>query len=54
MAKIVEVLRTCWGSVAMATTYVAMFGITVYEYPQYGKHMCMCKHAKLCQCPMSS
>ena len=21
-------------------------GVTVYEYPQYGKHICMSKHAK--------
>ena len=44
MAITFEVLRTCRDRVAMATIYVVMFGITVYEYPKFGKHMCMCKY----------
>ena len=39
MTENFEVLRTCSGSVAMATTYVVMFGLIVYGYPQCGKHM---------------
>ena len=54
IAKYFKVLRTCRGSVAMATIYVVMFDISVKRYPQCGTHMCMCRHAKLCQYPMSS
>ena len=36
MVKKFEVMRTCTGSVAMATIYVVMFGLTIYEC---GKHM---------------
>ena len=54
MAKKFKVLRTREGSNVMATLYVVMFGITVYEYAQCGKHMRMCKNVKLCQYLMSS
>ena len=43
IAKSFEVLRTCVGSVVMATIYVVMFGSSVYECPQCGKRMCTCK-----------
>ena len=39
MAITFEVLRTCRGRVATATISVVMFGITVSEYPFFGKHM---------------
>ena len=32
-------LGTHGDSVVMATVYVVMFGVTVYEYTQCGKHM---------------
>ena len=38
MGESFEVLRTCRGSVTMATIYVVMLGKTVYEFSQCGKH----------------
>ena len=54
IAKYIKVLRTYRGNVAMATLYVEMFDIIVYEYPQSRKHICLGRHAKLCQYPMPS
>ena len=53
MAINFEVLHTCMGRVAMATIYVVIMGITVYEYPQFGKHVFV-QTCKVMQCPMSS
>ena len=57
MAINFKVLHTCRGRVAMVTIFVEMFSlfcITVYVYPLFGKHIYLCKRAKLCQNPMSS
>ena len=43
MTKTFEVLRTFGGSVALATIYAVRLGVTVYEFPQCGKHNVMCK-----------
>ena len=42
MAKNFTALRTCSrGSVVMATIYVVVFGLTVYEYPHV-ENRCKC------------
>ena len=41
MGKSFKVLRTCRGSLTMATIYVAMFGITVFNIHNV-ENMCMC------------